>query len=321
MEILTDYSSLINISQTTQKKINKQLTKFSTKREFSSKIADSFDRRKNHIQAELIRNCGNYLTFGVREQEHKVKLVNGNFCKNKFCSMCNYRRTLKLSVANYKIIEKAKELLQEEKIENAKLVFLTLTVPNVNDEELKYTIKRLQKSINRFFSSRPIKKLFIGCIKTLEITRNKENGTYHPHFHLLAYVNQYMPTSWYVKKWTKSYYGENKEHQNVCYIEKVKDDKNNKSIKEISKYAVKEVDFLNATNDKIDKNIETLEKALHHIRLISYTGIFKRAKQILNIDEDNLNDDLTEEEQEKGFDYLLHYQAIGLKNYELIRIE
>ena len=45
---------------------------------------------------EKIKQCGNYLEFALKEhqitKDSKKKLAGANFCKNRFCPMCNWRR-------------------------------------------------------------------------------------------------------------------------------------------------------------------------------------------------------------------------------------
>ena len=69
---------------------------------------------------EKIKQCGNYLEFALKEnqitKENKKKLANANFCKNRFCPMCSWRRirniTGQLKDAFSVIQEKQKILYQ-----------------------------------------------------------------------------------------------------------------------------------------------------------------------------------------------------------------
>ena len=49
---------------------------------------------KNEL--EKIKQCGNYLEFALKEnqitKDTKNKLAGANFCKNRFCPMCSWRR-------------------------------------------------------------------------------------------------------------------------------------------------------------------------------------------------------------------------------------
>ena len=48
-------------------------------------------------ESEKIKQCGNYLEFIFKEhqitKDTKKKLAAANFCKNRFCPVCSWRRT------------------------------------------------------------------------------------------------------------------------------------------------------------------------------------------------------------------------------------
>ena len=70
---------------------------------------------------------------------------------------------------------------------NRQLNFVTLTIPNVKATELKDTISDMIKNATLIIRNLREKKLIsINGIRKIEVTYNKENDTYHPHFHLLV---------------------------------------------------------------------------------------------------------------------------------------
>ena len=115
--------------------------------------------------------CAYYLEFKLFEDNTK-KLHNASFCKNRLCPMCNWRRS--------------KKIFDElDKINNYHYIFLTLTLKNCNGNELENNIDLISKSFNRIFSdSKKIKKICKGYFRSIEVTYNKKDNTYHPYITL-----------------------------------------------------------------------------------------------------------------------------------------
>lgn len=96
--------------------------------------------------------------------------------------MCNWRRSLKIAYQNKQVVEKANER------ENLQWLFLTLTVRNVDAEELPETLSELSKGFKRLTDYKRVSGAVRGYFRALEVTRNadKDNpewyGTYHPTF-------------------------------------------------------------------------------------------------------------------------------------------
>ncbi|QTD39770.1 protein rep [Sporosarcina sp. Te-1] len=82
-------------------------------------------------KAEQMYDCGNYLVFKIKDD--RLKLYQTYFCKARLCPMCNWRRSLKIAFQNKKIIQAVNER------EKVRWVVLTLTVRNVDGEDLKPT--------------------------------------------------------------------------------------------------------------------------------------------------------------------------------------
>jgi plasmid rolling circle replication initiator protein Rep len=68
----------------------------------------------------------------------------------------------------------------------ARWIFLTLTVKNCELAELRDTLTVM----NRAWARLSQRKVFpaIGWVKSFEVTRNPDDGTAHPHFHVLMMV-------------------------------------------------------------------------------------------------------------------------------------
>ena len=249
--------------------------------------------------------------------------------------MCAWRRSLKIFGQVSKVMDHVEENY------NYRYIFLTLTVKNSSGEDLKDTLDLMMKSFSKLSRRKVFKKAIKGYFRSLEITYNKEDDTYHPHFHLILAVNKnyFTDDKTYLSqaKWTTLW----KESLQVDYtpvvdVRRVKSNSKNKDfskiIAETAKYTVKSDDFLIKKGDgKIDETltdevVATLDKALHRKRLVSFGFLFKEIHSQLKLDDaengdlkntdnkDDLRDDLT--------DIILRYQwNIGIKNYKLVEVD
>ena len=293
-------------------------------------LADSYKRLGDKKYYRVI-DCSTFLEFGVTKTS-SLKLLQANFCKVRLCPMCAWRRSLKIFGQVSKVMD------QVEENYNYRYIFLTLTVKNCYSEDLKDTLDLMTESFSKLSRRKVFKKAIKGYFRSLEITYNKEEDTYHPHFHLILAVNKnyFTDDKTYLSqaKWTTIW----KESLQVDYtpvvdVRRVKSkDKNfSKVIAETAKYTVKSEDFLIKKEDgKIDegltdKVVATLDEALHRKRLVSFGFLFKEIHRQLKLDdaengdlnktdnEDELRDDLT--------DIILRYQwNIGIKNYKLVEV-
>lgn len=293
-------------------------------------LADSYKRLGDKKYYRVI-DCSTFLEFGVTKTS-SLKLLQANFCKVRLCPMCAWRRSLKIFGQVSKVMDHV------EQNYNYRYIFLTLTVKNCYGEDLKDTLDLMTSAFNKMNQRKAFKKAIKGYFRSLEITYNKEDDTYHPHFHLILAVNKsyFTDKDYYLSQenWTRLW----KESLKVNYtpvvdVRRVKSkDKNfSKVIAETAKYTVKSEDFLIKKEDgKInealtDEVVATLDKALHRKRLVSFGFLFKEIHRQLKLDdaengdlkktdnEDELRDDLT--------DIILRYQwNIGIKNYKLVEV-
>ncbi|MBR2491251.1 MAG: protein rep [Ruminiclostridium sp.] len=57
-------------------------------------LAASFERLGYPDRAKLVVECGTYL--GILDTGEGAKIVEANFCKQRLCPACNWRRSLKI---------------------------------------------------------------------------------------------------------------------------------------------------------------------------------------------------------------------------------
>jgi plasmid rolling circle replication initiator protein Rep len=177
--------------------------------------ADKYEDESLRKKAKRMVECCNVLTFKLTDVG--LRLYQAFHCKGRLCSMCNWRRSLKIAYQNKKIIEKAN---QDYKL---RWVFLTLTQKNCQGDQLKQEIDSMMEAWKRFSGYKKIHRAVKGYFRALEITkdwdefitkkryyqnpayykrqglkvgdRNPNYKTYHPHFHVLMCV----PPSYFSK--------------------------------------------------------------------------------------------------------------------------
>jgi plasmid rolling circle replication initiator protein Rep len=218
--------------------------------------ADKYDDPSSAKKAKRMAECCNVLTFKLTDKG--LKLYQAYMCKGRLCSMCNWRRSLKITYQNKRIIEKAN---QDHKL---RWVFLTLTQKNCKGSELNSQIDAMMKAWKDFAGYRKIKQVMKGFFRTLEITKDwdeyvtkkryysnpayyKRQGlrvgdpnpnykTYHPHFHVLMCVPPSYFSRGYIKRqewrdfWQKAM---KLDYSPIVDVRIVKAKKETKSLEEI----------------------------------------------------------------------------------------
>lgn len=158
-------------------------------------LADAYKRLGNVSKAARVRDCASVLVFYVCPEGHEKRLGSANFCYVRLCPMCSWRRSI---VVAYQVQLVAHVAVKRQLL---RWLFLTLTVRNCTGDKLRETIDHMMKSWNRFAGRKAVRRAVVGWFRSLEITRNPLDGTYHPHFHvLLAVPPGYFKGKDYIKQ-------------------------------------------------------------------------------------------------------------------------
>lgn len=314
----------IKINNWQRKKINNLELANSYKRlHLKNKTSIKFSKNKYLT----VGSCSSYLQFAVDATGQRT-LQNANFCKDRLCAVCNWRRSLK-------IFSQAYEIMQVATKEEYEFLFLTLTQKNVKSEELKSEIDKMIKAFNLLSKDKKFKSAAKGYFRALEITYNQKRDEYHPHFHcVLAVKKSYFKSKSYLsqKKWCDLW----KKYMKLDYtpivdvrvFKTATDEELSKSVAEATKYTVKDSDFIIRTKskkkvkeEKTDEVVETLAIALHRRRLTAWGGRLKEIYQELNLEDaesDSANlVNCTEDENVKNAQHILitYRWSVGFGNY------
>ena len=288
----------------------------------SLKLADIFkELQYKKTFVERVISCGDTLQF-IQNQDGNLKLYQAYFCKNKLCPMCNWRRSMKYSYQTSRIVDEA--IKQSPK---GRFLFLTLTVKNVEGQALNSTISQLTKSFDRLFRRAKVKKNLLGYLRSVEVTHNENDKTYHPHIHVLMMVrpSYFQSKKDYItqKEWSDMWSQSLKvDYVPMIDIRTVKETGKGLrgAVLETAKYPTKPIKF-DVENKQV---VDDLYNGLYRKRQLGYGGLFKTIKKQLALD-DAENGDLvhTSDDKEnisKGTEIVAIWNA-SKQNYYLKKIK
>lgn len=282
---------------------------------------DIYKSDKYLKKADRVSECGTLLEFG-RTSEDEYKLHNANFCRDRLCPMCSWRRSYKI----FGQISKIMDVIDHD----YRFLFLTLTVPNCYGWELAKKIDKMQKAFTRFSDRNKLfKKSVCGYFKALEITHDTEPlvtakrykkspsyyhnfglcvgdvnpnyNTYHPHFHCILAVEpsyfqkNYISHDTWLSMWQSAMqdYSITQVDIRICKpkgklssAETSSYKKLSSAVCEVAKYSVKSHDYI-VNDDALmtDMSVDNLSDALGGRRLCSLGGVFRKTLQQLRLDD------------------------------------
>jgi plasmid rolling circle replication initiator protein Rep len=249
---------------------------------------------------ERIEVCGSMLKFlkerNVVSEEIRRRLVKANFCKYRFCPMCQWRKARKVC---REVLGRLRTI--EESHNGVALLFLTLTIKNEPLTELNRTIKHLSQAFQRLQQSKQYKDAVLGSIRAIEfLGDNTEAGECHPHFHCLLVVNKsYFKSRDYInfEEWTNLWQRCLRvNYRPVINVQRVKPKGKMSAIVaaalEVVKYSVTSSDLEKLTKE----DFQELDKQTRNIRQYNYSGELKDAEPTFDDIEDESLWELLEEE-------------------------
>jgi plasmid rolling circle replication initiator protein Rep len=261
-----------------------------------------FNRRK---ALDMI-DCGRVLYFNKQQHEQthdeRLKLSEMYTCKDRFCPFCTWRRSRKLALQSYAVLEAIQAL------ESVRYLFLTLTVRNPETIELRQTVRDMMGGFNRLFKYKRVQKSVLGFMRALEVHPQKTNkDRSHPHFHVLLIVparyfqigsDIYLPQKEWKALWRKAMRLNYAPSVDIRAI-KPKNDQSDalaSVVAETCKYPVKSTDLTALSVEQFREFVNQMFR----VRNLGYGGIFKEYRKILNLDdveEGDLVHDRTEQEE------------------------
>ena len=272
-------------------------TDFKTKKLLQLPVIEKY-QFFNQKKSNDIISCGRILKFGLYKHledfTHSKKLEEMYTCKDRFCPFCNWRRSRKLAIQSYKLLEEI------QKKENIRYIFLTLTVKNPKLEDTRSIISEMNKAFVRMERSVRFKNSIVGFCKILEVHPQENNSQFmHPHFHVVLAVrssyfkNLYIRQDEWQEMWKNALRADYDPSVDVRIIKS--NDENDpiaKVVAEAFKYPMKS----SSLNALTWQQFQELTKQLRGLRFLSYGGILKEYREALKLD-DVEDGDLIYEEQ------------------------
>lgn len=144
-------------------------------------IIQGFKKIGMDKRADRIDSCGLYKYFALCDDCYTLHFNGAMTCKDKFCAVCNKKRSLLW-------LARMKPIFEHYVANKQKVVFVTFTIKNV--EKLQNGVDMLQHAFRymcheskRF--SKEFKRRFCGGVRSMEVKRGSGDGLWHPHLHCL----------------------------------------------------------------------------------------------------------------------------------------
>lgn len=248
--------------------VRKILQKVVIKKDLNTTAVDWLTSRGFHERAWNISDCAT--NVGFLNDDGKAKIVSANFCRQRLCHVCAWRRSLKFTTQMKPILR----LLEDEGYE---FIFATLTVKNVSKEHLKQTVDDMLRGYDRLLKLRVIKRAWLGKVRGLEITYNRHTGMFHPHMHILVAVTpDYFSSKDYITYESLSKLWKESMRLNYTPIVDIRrTEKGSGRVVEVLKYATKSF--------KDSEAIEGFYNSLRDRRLISFSGVFAEKRKLMKM--------------------------------------
>lgn len=292
---------------------SKTMKRITIHKSYNKKTVENLLELGQHRKAINIDNCATFIEISKGADEIE-RITRANFCRDRLCSICAWRRQARFLATT----EPALRKIDIETSGNAQYIFVTLTVRNCTDKELKATISNVLRAWDRLYKRKPFSTNALGCIRSVEVTYNQITDTYHPHIHALVLMkNEYFQRENFItEERLSAIWGHclNVDYTPITNIASVTQQNAGQSAVmsaslEVMKYSLKTKDY--AISPRVT---ETLFIALHGRRLISFSGVIAQARKELafaDLFEDDLTDDIENVPQARKELYL--FSASGWK--------
>ena len=242
---------------------------YKAKKKKNQELISVISKYLSEENLDRIWSCGTYLEFYADKKIENKKLNKANFCGNRFCPLCAWRKARKDALQ----VAILMQYLKQEK--GLEFVMMTLTAPNVSGENLKNEITRYNKNFKKLIERKEFKKISYGYMRKLEVTYNQDRNDFHPHFHVIIAVKKsYFHKQDYISKQRLLVMWQNAMNDDTITqvdIRKISAD-DNKAISEIAKYTAKDSDYM-----KSQDVFDYFYKALKNRQVVTYGGAFKEA--------------------------------------------
>lgn len=269
-----------------------KVIQWNEKKRQSAQMAEAFFRISKidpdfRFRALKMSECASWLEFKFFPESGQKTLNRTNFCRQRICPMCDWRRSLKIYGQTSQIMDVLQSM-------GYRFLFATMSSKNCEATQMRQEIKRLFDGFTALLRMGPINKSIHGAMRFLEVThnidkKNKAYNTYNFHIHAILVVKpsyfrggKYIKQSQWLSKWRKAIKVDYDPHFDIRAVKKG----DSGAVREVSKYATKPHELLSDGDpDLMESGIWHIKDALEGRRLVSYTGIMRKIKSQLNLDD------------------------------------
>lgn len=267
--------------------------------------------------AKRVDLCARNLDFKLVDDEYRgqkrLKLFSARFCRVRFCTICQWRRSLRWKAKAYQALPKV-----VADYPGYRWLFLTLTLKNCKLTDLRNTLNDMNRAFKRLTELKAFPA--IGWVKSVEITRGRDGHSAHPHIHCLLLVKPSYFASEYLhkKEWIALWQASLRlDYKPILDIQAVHVEKSPTGlIAEILKYQCKESDLC----ADADWFIEYV-KQVHKTRAVSVGGVLRGYFKALEEEpEDLIGKDEDDPESADNVTVMTFKWNTRIKKYILVRI-
>lgn len=211
------------------------------RKNIGSAIADLYDLT---IYADkygtAIRNCAEYVIVRKYDRADKLETAYTQYCGARLCPTCAHRRSLKA----YWQLSRVLDYIDTERIASHgapyAYILVTLTMRNIPDTQLAEALQDMTDAYTRLSRSQPWRAAVKGSWRTMEITYNAQDDTYHPHLHVFCAVNpSYFTDKTYLSQATITELWRRSLRAHYTPVVDVRRIKGNRATPEATKYITK----------------------------------------------------------------------------------
>ena len=296
---LSDHINATIDDRTSLRQFSPKNKKWDDRRAESDRIAELYKGTILDPLAGKIEGCAGrlWLAWQIGETgDRKLKLRAAWFCRNRQCSICQWRKS---SVWRYKAFQIIPKIVKA--YPKHRFILLTLTIRNCHVTDLRAALEKMSKAWMRLTKRKQWPA--DGWLRSLEITRGSDD-TCHPHYHCLLMVKPSYFSHGYISQqtWTDLWQQSLQiDYPPVVDVRTVKpkkgtDNDNLGAILETLKYTVKPSDMMGDMKGEItDKDKDWLVDFTCQIkgnRTVATGGILKEyLKELENEPEDLIHID------------------------------
>ncbi len=131
--------------------------------------------------------CSNQIVVSRNMETGEAQVERAALCRDRLCPICSWR------LAARRVFEMSNTIsAMLSDTPDIKAAMLTLTVKNCDKDALRENIKGLCEGFTRLRKHAAFRRYVLGYARSVELTYNNENGTFHPHIHaLLIFESSY----------------------------------------------------------------------------------------------------------------------------------